>query len=160
MEIAILAVGRLKAGPERELCASYLGWAKKSGRNLGFRGFEVRELAQSTAARPADRIAAEEAAILAALEKGGRIVVLDAGGELPDSDTFATVLSRDAALSTPRTTFVIGGPDGTGGKLLSWADRTLSFGRVTWPHQIVRILLAEQLYRAMTILSGHPYHRA
>jgi 23S rRNA (pseudouridine1915-N3)-methyltransferase len=160
LEIAILAVGRLKAGPEREFCAGYLDRARKAGRGLGFRGFEVRELAQSTAARPADRIAAEEAAILAALEGRGRAVCLDEKGELLNSDTFATLLSRDAASSTPRTTFVIGGPDGTGGKLLSRADRTLSFGRVTWPHQIVRILLAEQLYRAMTILSGHPYHRA
>ena len=160
MEIAILAVGRLKVGAERELCDSYLGRARKTGRGLGFRGFEVREIAQSTAVRPADRVVAEETALLAALEGRGRTICLDAKGELLDSDTFATVLGRDAESSVPRTTFVLGGPDGIGGKLLSRADRTLSFGRVTWPHQIVRILLAEQLYRAMTILSGHPYHRA
>jgi 23S rRNA (pseudouridine1915-N3)-methyltransferase len=69
-------------------------------------------------------------------------------------------LHRDAEERAGRTVFVIGGADGLGSKLLKQTDRTISFGRLTWPHQIARVLLAEQLYRAMTILSGHPYHRA
>jgi 23S rRNA (pseudouridine1915-N3)-methyltransferase len=160
VEIAILAVGRLKAGPESELCARYLDRAAKAGRRQGFRGFAVQELPESRAGRGADRLAQEEEALLAAIAKGGSVVCLDAGGDLPGSDAFARGLARDAAASVPRTTFVIGGPDGLGGRVFEAADRRLSFGRLTWPHQIVRILLAEQLYRAMTILSGHPYHRA
>jgi 23S rRNA (pseudouridine1915-N3)-methyltransferase len=160
MQILVLAVGRLKAGPESELCARYLERARKSGRGLGFRGFDVQELAESRASRAADRIAQEQAALSAALEDGGRTVCLDAGGELIDSESFANMLSREAAAGAPSLAFVLGGPDGLGAELQRRADRRLSFGRMTWPHQVARILLAEQLYRAMTILSGHPYHRA
>jgi 23S rRNA (pseudouridine1915-N3)-methyltransferase len=126
---------------------------------LGFRYFSVRELAQSTAPRPADRLAAEESALLAALPGRGRVVCLDENGELLGSAGFAADLSRGIADSLPRTTFVIGGPDGLGAGILARANTRIAFGRMTWPHQVVRILLAEQLYRAMTMLSGHPYHR-
>jgi 23S rRNA (pseudouridine1915-N3)-methyltransferase len=159
MEIAILAVGRLKTGPERELCARYLDRARKVGRTLGFRGFAVQEVPESRAARPAERMAQEEAAILTNLAKAGTAICLDPGGELLDSEAFADVLGRGSR-ATARLSFVIGGADGLGDAILAAADRRLAFGRLTWPHQIVRILLAEQLYRAMTILSGHPYHRA
>lgn len=160
MEIVILAVGRLKAGAENALCTDYIVRARKSGKALGFRSFELRELSQSQAVRAADRIVQEEAALIAALPKGGSTICLDAAGELVDSESFAAGLGREAAEAVPRATFVIGGPDGLGRELKARADRLISFGRVTWPHQIVRILLAEQLYRAMTILSRHPYHRA
>ena len=160
MEISILAVGRLKSGPEAELCGRYLDRARKSGRALGFRGFAVQEVSESRAARAADRIAQEEEGLLALLGRSDRTVCLDAGGELPDSEKFAAILMRDAEAAVSRTNFIIGGPDGLGDRILAAAERRLSFGRMTWPHQIVRILLVEQLYRAMTILSGHPYHRA
>ena len=160
MEVSILAVGRLKSGPESDICARYFERARRSGRPLGLRGFDVQELGESRAPRPAERIAQEGEALLAALTRGGRTVCLDAGGELLDSAEFAAELSRGAEFGLVRMTFVIGGPDGLGQQVKGLADRTISFGRVTWPHQIVRLLLAEQLYRAMTILSGHPYHRA
>jgi 23S rRNA (pseudouridine1915-N3)-methyltransferase len=70
------------------------------------------------------------------------------------------MLAKDAAAAVSKMTFVVGGPDGLGRGILDRAHRRLSFGRLTWPHQLVRLLLAEQLYRATTILSGHPYHRA
>ena len=161
MEIAIAAIGRLKAGPERELCARYIERAAKVGRPLGFRGFAVHEIAESRAARAAERAAQEEAALAAFVERGeGRIICLDEGGDSMGSDAFAGMLSRDAAGAAPAVTFIVGGPDGLGHGILGRADHRISFGRMTWPHQLVRILLAEQLYRAMTILSGHPYHRA
>jgi 23S rRNA (pseudouridine1915-N3)-methyltransferase len=160
LEISVLAVGRLKAGPERELCERYLDRARSAGRKLGLRGFEVTELAEARAARPQDRIAAEETALLARLRGDDRLVALDALGDLIDSDAFAASLAKTAASSVAKTVFLIGGPDGLGNGLLDRSHRRLSFGRVTWPHQLVRVLLAEQLYRATTILSGHPYHRA
>jgi 23S rRNA (pseudouridine1915-N3)-methyltransferase len=160
MDIALAAVGRLKAGPESELCDRYLDRARKSGARLGFRGFNVEELSESRAQRSQDRVVQEQDAVLAMLGRDGRVVCLHERGELIDSQSFAAALSRDAAQSIARTTFVIGGPDGLGPRILDRADRSVAFGRLTWPHQIVRILLAEQLYRAMTILSGHPYHRA
>jgi len=160
VEISILAVGRMKAGPERELCERYFERARKSGPKLGLRGFLVEEIAEAHGARPRDRIAAEGASVLAKLRDGDRVVALDPQGDLIDSDAFATALSKQAAASVPRTLFLIGGPDGLGKSVLNRSNRRLSFGRLTWPHQLVRILLAEQLYRATTILSGHPYHRA
>lgn len=160
MDVSILAVGRLKSGPERELCDRYLDRARMSGRSLGFRGFEVVELAESRAGRAPDRIGGEAEALLVALSNIGRIVALDAKGDLFDSETLATMLKGCADAATERITFIIGGPDGLAGQVLARAANRISFGRVTWPHQIVRILLAEQLYRSMTILSGHPYHRA
>jgi 23S rRNA (pseudouridine1915-N3)-methyltransferase len=160
MDVHLLAVGRLKAGPERELCAGYLERARKAGERLGLKAFRVDEIAESRAARPPDRIAEEERALIARLSAGDRVVCLHAGGALTDSEAFAAALSKDADAAIARTIFVIGGADGLGDRLLARADRSVSFGRVTWPHQLVRVLLAEQLYRATTILSGHPYHRA
>ena len=160
MDICVLAVGRMKAGPEREVCERYLERARKSGPKLGLRGFSVEEVAEARATRSHDRIAAEEAALIAKLREGDRIIPLDARGDLIDSDAFAAGLAKDAAASVARAVFLIGGPDGLGPGALRRGPRSLSFGRMTWPHQIVRVLLAEQLYRATTILSGHPYHRA
>ena len=160
MDIRLLAVGRLKAGPERDLCSRYLERAQQSGSRLGLRGFSVKEIAESRAPRSEDRIAEEAEALSRLIGQGGRVVCLDAGGELMTSEEFARMLGRDAEAALPHTTFVIGGPDGLGERVLELADRRLSFGRTTWPHQMARVLLAEQLYRAMTILSGHPYHRA
>lgn len=160
MEVGIAAVGRLKAGPERDLCARYLGRAKAVGRGLGLRGFEVTEVSEGRGTRAADRMAGEAAGLLAAAGRGARILGLDARGELVDSEVFAARLGESAAASVQRIVYVIGGPDGLGAEVLESAYALVSFGRVTWPHQIVRVLLAEQLYRATTMLSGHPYHRA
>jgi 23S rRNA (pseudouridine1915-N3)-methyltransferase len=160
MDIGLLAVGRLKAGPERDLCHRYLERARKAGGPLGFRAFSVKEVAESRAARSADRVAQEADALAGLAPRGGRIVTLDEAGELMSSEAFARTLGRELDAGVPHTTFIIGGPDGLGAAVGALADRRISFGRMTWPHQLVRILLAEQLYRAMTILSGHPYHRA
>jgi 23S rRNA (pseudouridine1915-N3)-methyltransferase len=159
VEVALAAIGRLKAGPESELCARYLDRARKTGRKLGLKGFTVSETPESRAARAGERLAQEEQALLATIGRG-QCVCLDAAGELIDSNAFAQMLGDGAAAALQRTTFVIGGADGLGNHILGFANRRLAFGRVTWPHQLVRILLAEQLYRAVTLLSGHPYHRA
>jgi 23S rRNA (pseudouridine1915-N3)-methyltransferase len=159
LEICVLAVGRMKAGPERELCERYFDRARKVGRKHGLRGFEVTEVAEARGPRAQDRIAAEEAALLFEITASDRVICLDPRGDLIDSNTFALALAKDAAGSVGSTVFVIGGPDGLGSGVLN-LGRRVSFGRLTWPHQLVRIFLAEQLYRATTILSGHPYHRA
>jgi 23S rRNA (pseudouridine1915-N3)-methyltransferase len=159
LEIVVLAVGRMKAGPERELFDRFFERARKAGSKHGLRGFSVEEIQEAQAPRAQDRIAAEETLLLGKLRDGDRVIALDAGGDLIDSDAFAKDLAKSAAGSTPRTALLIGGPDGLGKRLLDRSQRRISFGRMTWPHQLVRILLAEQLYRATTILSGHPYHR-
>jgi 23S rRNA (pseudouridine1915-N3)-methyltransferase len=160
MEVLLAVVGRLKAGPESDLSSRYLERARKAGGKLGLKGFSVSETPESRAARRAERLAQEEQGILAKIGNGGRLVCLDAGGDLFDSSEFARFLGDAAAASVPRTTFVVGGADGLGARILGLADRRMAFGRLTWPHQLARILLAEQLYRAVTLLSGHPYHRA
>lgn len=160
MHIVCLAVGRLKPGAESELTSRYFERARKLGRGLGFQGFTTVEIAESRAVRAANRMAQEGEALAAQVAGSGRIVCLHAGSSSEDSESFAAALRRDADAGVPRLVFVIGGPDGLSPAVLARADRQLSFGRLTWPHQLVRVLLAEQLYRAMTILSGHPYHRA
>ena len=160
MDVSVLAVGKLKAGPERELCDRFLDRARKSGRPLGFRGFEVREALESRAPRTADRTSQEADAIFRLIPEPAELFCLDASGDLLDSGAFASRLERLADDGSAGAAFVIGGADGLAPGLKARARGLISFGRVTWPHQIARILLAEQLYRAMTILSGHPYHRA
>ena len=160
MDVSLVAVGRLKAGPEAELAARFLDRARQTGRGVGFRGFTVLELAESRAARDVERKLREADDILATVAEGDRVVCLDEGGEAIGSREFAEWLRRDADAGFKRCQLIIGGPDGLSGGVLARADRTMSLGRLTWPHQIVRALVAEQLYRAMTILAGHPYHRA
>jgi 23S rRNA (pseudouridine1915-N3)-methyltransferase len=159
MRIMIAAVGRLKAGPERELAERYRDRAAKAGRALGLRDIEIVEVRESRA-RDAERRTVEESIALATLIPDGAVtIVLDGGGENLDSEAFAARLRgwRDGGRQT--LCFAIGGADGTGTALRARADLTVAFGTATWPHQLVRIMLVEQIYRALTILSGHPYHR-
>jgi 23S rRNA (pseudouridine1915-N3)-methyltransferase len=159
MDVVILAVGRLKSGPESELCARYLDRATKLGPGLGFQGWQVHEIRESRATETLARKAEEGAQIRAAVG-GGRLVCLDERGEDLDSAGLADWLRGEADAGRARAVFAIGGADGLDPALAGAADRRVAFGRQTWPHQLVRIMLAEQLYRAMTILAGHPYHRA
>ena len=159
VRIGILAVGRLKDGAERDLVGRYLERARAPGRQLGFSGFEVIEIAESRATRPPDR-KAEEATQIRAKLADAAIVALDEGGQSPTSEDFAAGLGRRRDAGCRGLWLVIGGADGLDPAFLASAQERIGFGRMTLPHQIVRVLAAEQLYRAMTILSGHPYHRA
>ncbi len=158
MRIAIAAIGRMKQGPERELVSRYLDRARASGKALALTGFDVLEFAESRAGSADARKDEEARTLSAALPEGVR-VVLDEHGKSISSQAFATQLGRWRDDGRAAVSFVIGGADGHGRDLLSGADLTLSFSPLTWPHQMVRIMLAEQLYRTTTILSGHPYHR-
>ncbi|HSI39343.1 MAG TPA: 23S rRNA (pseudouridine(1915)-N(3))-methyltransferase RlmH [Xanthobacteraceae bacterium] len=160
MRLLVVAVGRLKSGPERELCDRYLERSRKAARSLGLAGPEVTELAESAARRPADRMAEEAAGMLSALPEETAVLALDpAGVDLP-SEKLAADLAALRDRGVRAVSFLIGGPDGLGDEARQRADRLVAFGRATFPHQIVRVLLAEQIYRATTILAGHPYHRS
>ncbi len=158
MRISIAAVGRMKNGPERELVARYLERAQGSGKPLALTGFDVIELSESRAGSAASRKSEEAKAIRAALPDG-ITVALDERGKALTSETFATQLGRWRDDGRSAIGFVIGGADGIDPDLVKNADLVVSFSPMVWPHQLVRIMLAEQLYRATTILSGHPYHR-
>lgn len=158
MRIAIAAVGRMKSGPERELVSRYLDRATASGRPLALTGFEVTELNESRAGSAAARKVEEARGLRAALPEG-ILVTLDERGKALGSEAFAGLLKRWRDDGRPAVSFVIGGADGIDPDFVRQADLSLSFSPMVWPHQLVRIMLAEQLYRATTILSGHPYHR-
>ncbi len=159
MKLALIAVGRLKSGPERDLVERYRARAVAGARALGFGGFEIIEIPESRARREADRRAEEARAIL---EKAGaaRLVLLDERGRNRTSPEFAATLAGWRDDGVARAAFVIGGPDGLDPALMRDAALQIGFGALTLPHQLVRVLIAEQVYRALTIIGGHPYHRA
>ena len=160
MRLVVIAVGRLKQGPERELAERYRERFEETGRKLGFRGLTIHELSESRARDTATRVNEEAAAISAQIPEKSILVALDERGESIDSAAFARHLGRWRDESVANTIFVIGGADGLSPDLRRKAKLKLAFGAATWPHQIVRVMLLEQIYRAATILAGHPYHRA
>ncbi|MET0301139.1 MAG: 23S rRNA (pseudouridine(1915)-N(3))-methyltransferase RlmH [Methyloceanibacter sp.] len=159
MRLLIAAVGKLKQGPERELIRHYLGRAEAAGRKLHLSPLAVVELPESKAATAKARKAAEGEALLAKIPPSHRLIALDPSGEALSSEAFAQRLAKLRDGGAEGVAFVIGGADGLSPELLANA-RAISLGAITLPHGLARIVLAEQLYRAATILSGHPYHRA
>lgn len=160
MRVIVIAIGRLKQGPERDLAERYRTRFDDIGRKLGFRGIQIHEIPESRHSDTKARIAEEAAAIAALIPEQAVVVALDETGDNIDSATLARHLGRWRDDSLPACAFIIGGADGLSPDLRRKARIALAFGKATWPHQIVRIMLLEQIYRAATILSGHPYHRA
>ncbi len=160
MRLVIAAIGRLKQGPERELAASYCKRAEAIARPLGLRDIEIIEIRESRAQDVERRRVEESIALANVIPDGAVLVVLDQGGENIDSAELAALLREWRAEDRPAACFLIGGADGLAPSLKERAKLTLAFGTATWPHQLVRVMLLEQIYRAGTILTGHPYHRA
>jgi len=160
MRLIVIAVGRMKQGPERELAERYRKRFDEIGRKLGFRGLNIHEISESRARDASTRIAEEAAAIAASIPENSVLVALDERGDNIDSAGLARQLGRFRDQSIANTVFVIGGADGLSPDLRRKQKLGLAFGTATWPHQLVRVMLLEQLYRAATILAGHPYHRA
>lgn len=158
MKLVVIAVGRLKSGPERDLEERYRERAEALGRASGFAPFETVELPESRARRDADRRTEEGRAILDRAG-AGPLIAFDERGTSLTSDAFAKRLANWRDQGVAGSTFVIGGADGLDQAVRDRAALVLSFGALTLPHQLVRVLVLEQLYRGLTILSGHPYHR-
>jgi len=159
MRLVIAAIGRLKDGPERELVERYRKRAEQIGRRIGFRKIEIIEIRESRAQETAKRMVEESIALANVIADRAATIVLDERGENLDSASFAGRLRRWRDDGRPDAIFLIGGDDGLMGTLREKATMTLALGAATWPHQLVRVLLFEQIYRALSILSGHPYHR-
>jgi 23S rRNA (pseudouridine1915-N3)-methyltransferase len=157
MRVMIAAVGRARAAPEQAICDLYLERASPIVKQLGFGKLELL-LTDTSRAQTADGRMEEEAQKLLKQAGSSYLIALDEQGRTLTSETFAKELAklrnrgRDIA-------FLVGGPDGLSPSLRGRADERLAFGAQTWPHLLVRAMLAEQLYRAFAILSGHPYHR-
>jgi 23S rRNA (pseudouridine1915-N3)-methyltransferase len=160
MRLLVVAVGRLKQGPERELAASYRKRAEAVGRGIGLRDIEVIEIRESRAHEAERRRVEESIAIANVIPERATIMMLDERGDDLDSAALAAAIREWREDNRPAVCFIIGGPDGLASSLRERANRKLAFGKATWPHQLARIMLLEQLYRAVTILAGHPYHRS
>jgi 23S rRNA (pseudouridine1915-N3)-methyltransferase len=160
MKIAVHAVGRMKAGPDKELSDRYFDRFAKSGPAIGLEFAGVIEMPESRAQGVNERKREEAQKLQAQLASGAALILLDERGKNISSEDLAERIGRLRDGGQKSVVIAIGGPDGHDPTLRETAALTLSFGALTWPHQLVRIMLAEQLYRVATILSGHPYHRA
>ncbi len=159
MKLSIHAVGRMKAGPDKEMADRYLERFARSGPALGLEFSGVSEMAESRAANALERQREEAAHVTSFAGTGASLILLDERGRNLTSPQFAEALGRLRDEGARHAVLAIGGPDGHDATLRAKAALVWSFGALTWPHQLARIMLAEQLYRATTILSGHPYHR-
>jgi 23S rRNA (pseudouridine1915-N3)-methyltransferase len=160
MRLIIAAIGRLKASPERELAERYRKRAEQIGRRIGFRDVAMVEIRESRAQEVGKRMSEESIALANAIPDKAVVILLDERGENLNSGAFAAKLRRWRDDGRPAAVFMIGGDDGLAPGLRETATLTLALGAATWPHQLARVMVLEQIYRAMTILAGHPYHRA
>lgn len=160
MRLVVAAVGRLKDGPERELFEKYRDRFEPLARRLGLAPVVWHEIGESRARDTGQRRNEEGASLLKVLRDAEFVIALDERGRSLTSDAFARTLAKIRDNGIKCAGIAVGGPDGLGAGVLEVARLQMSLGAVTLPHALARIVLAEQLYRAATILGGHPYHRA
>lgn len=156
MRVHIVAVGRLRAGPERDLIDDYLTRFDRTGRALALGPANVIEVEDKKNAG----MGAEAVLLEKAIPNGALVCIMDERGKVMTSPSFADQLGSWRDQGRQDVAFVIGGADGLDPTFRAKADAALSFGKMVWPHMLVRVMLSEQLYRAASILSGSPYHRA
>ena len=159
MRLSALVIGKMKKGSETELFERYLERADKAGRQLGISSVSYSQYVESKATGVDERKAEESQVLMGGLKPGGFLIALDENVKDISSTDLADLILNNMENAIPETAFAIGGPDGHGQQILKSANLVIRMGKMTWPHQIARVMLAEQLYRSITILSGHPYHR-
>lgn len=159
MRIDIIAVGRMKAGPERELFQSYVERIEAMSRSVSLGPVTLIEVEEKKRLDRAELAEREGEKILSSLATGSKLIALDERGKSLESMSFSERLSGWRDEGIPTASFVIGGAGGLSDAVRARADLLLSFGKQTWPHMLARTMLAEQIYRAATIIAGHPYHR-
>ena len=155
MKLRIAALGRLKTGPERDLVDTYAERCTATGRPIGLGPLEETELDTRNLKSSSE----ESRALAGTIEPGSRLVLLDERGKALGSREFARKISAWRDEGVRETVFCIGGADGHDRTQLPQPDLILAFGPAVWPHKLVRVMLAEQIYRAVSILAGSPYHR-
>ena len=154
MKVRVVAVGRLRSGPEATLISDYVTRFDRTGRALGIGPLDIREVEAKKGGLSGEASMIEKASAGTAL-----VVALDERGETLTSPEFAYKLAGWRDLGHSEVCFIIGGADGIAPELRAKAQFKLSFGQMVWPHMLIRVMLTEQLYRAASILAGAPYHR-
>ncbi|HBK90765.1 MAG TPA: 23S rRNA (pseudouridine(1915)-N(3))-methyltransferase RlmH [Parvularcula sp.] len=157
MRLTVAAVGRLRGGPESDLIEEYASRIRGAGRAVGVAAFDISEV-EAPKSLTGEKRQARESELLTAATQGARRIALDERGDVLTSADFAARIAGLRDEGAGEIAFLIGGADGHHRSLAP--DMRLAFGRATFPHMLVRVMLAEQIYRAVTILAGHPYHRA
>ena len=160
MQLHIAAIGAKPNPPEADLIAAYAKRTRDIGRNIGFSNLVINAFDAPRSLSGDKKTQKEAELLLSAAPTGARIIALDEKGKNMSSDALARIVGQWRDEGAPSAAFLIGGADGFHQSVREKANLLLSFGALTWPHMLVRVMLAEQLYRVMTILAGHPYHRA
>jgi len=160
LKLFIGAVGRMKNGPEKTLFRTYCERCNKAGPKIGLGPLQCIEIAEAQNPQKPERLRLEAEGLTKMPLHNSHIIALDERGRNLSSVALSDQLKGWRDDGVPQAGFLIGGPDGLDPSVISGADLVVSFGAMTWPHMIARILLVEQLYRSITLLSGHPYHRA
>ncbi|HWA30877.1 MAG TPA: 23S rRNA (pseudouridine(1915)-N(3))-methyltransferase RlmH [Rhizomicrobium sp.] len=159
MRLAIVAVGQSRGTPEGALTEDFANRCRAMGKRVGFTSVTIDEVQVSKLRETRSRLAEEGDRLAARIPDGAHVILLDAKGKGMTSDAFAEMLGAMRDAGARDLAFIIGGPDGLQLPAQVKAGRSLAFGPQTWPHLLVRAMLAEQVYRAITILANHPYHR-
>jgi 23S rRNA (pseudouridine1915-N3)-methyltransferase len=159
LRLQLLAIGKLKSGPEKLLAEDYTGRIEQIRRKSGITQFDVKVFSESVLASKEQRMKAEAQELRGALAGGAETILLDERGKTMSSAALSDLIGKKANTGVPSLAFLIGGPDGHAPDLRETAHHVLSFGAMTWPHRLVRIMVLEQIYRSLTILQNHPYHR-
>ena len=160
MRLQVLGIGKLKAGPEKTLADEYRTRLDGLGRKAGITKLTVTDFAESQGQTAGQRQTEEAKLLIGALAPKAFTMVLDERGKSLTSEGFSQLLQRHLDHGTQDLAFLIGGPDGHGAETRKHAGQLISLSEMTWPHRLVRIMLLEQIYRAVTIMVNHPYHRS
>ncbi|MEM9496227.1 MAG: 23S rRNA (pseudouridine(1915)-N(3))-methyltransferase RlmH [Pseudomonadota bacterium] len=163
MRLIIAAIGKMRDGPEARLVEDYLERSQKLSRPLGLTGPQLHEIDAPKSLSGKERRANEGAALLKAARSGKGdtvIVALDEHGDALTSNALTTLIEKRRDTGASALAFLIGGADGHDETVMQAASKKIAFGPATWPHLLVRTMLTEQIYRSMTMLAGHPYHRS
>ncbi len=160
MRLHLAAVGKLKSGPEKDLAGEYTKRITQIARKAGVSSFTVTEQPESARPTAQLRMGEEATTLRRQFPQESALIVLDERGTHLTSEAFARLLENHLARGTTNLALVIGGPDGHDPAMRNDAATVIALGAMTWPHRLVRIMILEQIYRALTILLNHPYHRA
>ena len=158
MKLKVISIGQLKNNPILEIQRDYESRILNLSKSVGIKNLEIKELPISKKSSIKERQKEEAKIISQHIKQNNLNLFLDGKGENINSVDISQIISK-SSFDGKDLVFFIGGPDGFDEKIIKVANKTVSFGRVTWPHKLIRIMLLEQLYRGITILNNHPYHR-